>query len=542
MSLLHNIPTGSFGCHYIEQSDLIRGLETNRRFCEHYHPANYFFVTHRPDAFTIEGWLGRPDYQPAYFEQFYTSLTFFQDYLNRKVICFTFDKTTLFRVVNILPEKPLKFVLQQVQDFPKLYSMINQEEIYQLIHKKQWMAILDILYKHKSRIADDTLLQQSARIFEMEFNKAIEEHPLKDRGFIILLERLYMLHGGKFFTLQPATHKLLATQLAIRKEGKEAYNYALEYPDDPAAQKIINEYQTNNPAEFQPSHKTISGRQWIEIYNRLFELINEKGNSETYFSGQRFITAVQEFNPYFPDYGQYIALRNQEGKSTSRKIYYYDILMEQSEPVRVKIIERILSQVYRQEPEKVQAIKMLLGLQLPQEAIINRTKINEIPAGAPVVFISYSWDDDDHNAWVLKLAGMLRDNGVDVIFDKYDLKAGKNLIHFMEQAIKRANKIIIIFTPNYKAKAEKRKGGVGYEYSIMNVGLYKDQTNNEKVIPVLRNGSQEESIPEFMQQFIHLDLRNDEKFEASFTDLLREIFDEPAIKKPKLGSRPTFDQ
>jgi hypothetical protein len=75
----------------------------------------------------------------------------------------------------------------------------------------------------------------------------------------------------------------------------------------------------------------------------------------------------------------------------------------------------------------------------------------------------------------------------------------------------------------------------------MNIGLYKNQTGNEKIIPVLRSGSQDESIPEFMQQFIHLDLRNDENFENSCTDLLREIFNEPAIKKPKLGTRPTFE-
>lgn len=272
----------------------------------------------------------------------------------------------------------------------------------------------------------------------------------------------------------------------------------------------------------------------------MFELINQKDNSETYFSGQRFITAAQEFVPYFPDYGQYIDLRNQEGKSTSRKIFYYDILMELPEVTRVKIIERILFQVKRQEPEKSQAIEMLLGLTSAQENIIKSTRIEALPEGTPVVFISYSWDDNDHEAWVLKLASVLSDNGVSVILDKYELRAGRNLIHFMEQAIKRANKVIVVFTPNYKLKAEHRKGGVGYEYSILNAGLYKNQTENDKIIPVLRKGTQDESIPEFMQQFIHLDLRNDEKFDGSCTDLLREIYDEPAIKKPKLGNRPTF--
>lgn len=70
--------------------------------------------------------------------------------------------------------------------------------------------------------------------------------------------------------------------------------------------------------------------------------------------------------------------------------------------------------------------------------------------------------------------------------------------------------------------------------------MYKDQTRNEKFIPVLRSGTMEESIPEFMQNLIHLDLRNDETFETSFMDLLRDIYDEPAIRKPALGTKPDF--
>jgi hypothetical protein len=541
MAFSHNIPQGVMGCHYVEQHELRRGLESHSKFCEYYDPGNYFFVTSRPDSVTIEGWLGRHDYHPTFFEQAYTSLTFFQDYQNRKVVCFTFDRTTLYRLVTILPEKPLKFILQQVQDLSKLYSMINQEEIYQLIQKKQWAAILDILYKNKKCIADDALLLQSAQIFESEFQKTIEGHPLNDKEFTALMEKLYMLHGGKFYTLQPATHKLLTIQLAKRKEGKEAFNYAREYPQDPEAQIIIDKYRSSNDPWFQCNPKILAQQEWIEIYNRLFELINEKDNSETYFSGQRFITAVQEFVPYFPDYSQYINLRNQQGKSTSRKIYYYDILMQQHEDVRTKIIKRIISQVTRQYPEKVKAIEMLLGLQSREENLIKKTETEEVPEGTPVVFISYSWDGIEHDKWILKLAGFLRDNGVDVILDKYELKAGRNLIHFMEQSIKKADKIVVIFTPNYKLKAENRNGGVGYEYSIMNAALYKNQTGNEKIIPMLRNGTQEESIPEFMQQFIHLDFRNDDTFETSCTDLLREIFNEPAIKKPKLGKRPSFD-
>lgn len=536
-----NIPPGALRCHYVEQHELLKGMQSGSRFCEFYEPANYFYITARPDSYTLEGWLGRPDFQPVYFENSHSSLSFFQDYNHRKASCFTFDRTTLYRVVNILPEKPLKFILEQVRDFAKLYSMINQEEIYQLVHQRKWAPVLKILHQHKYRIAGDTLLQQAALVFEAEFQKDIEHHPDNEQAFIELLENLYLLHAGKFFILKPTTVRLVTLALAKRKTGTEALNYAREYPDDPVAQEIIARYRTTTFPTSEQLPPTLTQREWIEVYNRLFELINQKENSETYFSGPRFITAVQESVAYFPDYGQYITLRNESGKSTSRKIFYYDILMEQPEAVRMKIIQRILNQVRRKEPEKTAAIEMLLGLQIAKDNLIHQTKAEIPPEGTPVVFISYSWDDKEHSAWILQLAEVLADNGVEVILDQYDLKAGKNLPHFMEEAIRRADKVIIVFTPNYKLKAEGRKGGVGFEYSIMNMELYNNQTGNEKFIPVLRRGNQEESIPVFMQNFIHLDMLNDENFENSCTDLLREIYDEPAIKRPKLGTRPTFD-
>lgn len=538
MTPYKNRPPGTVPCSYVEQVEMRKGLTTAGKFCEFYTPANYFYITNRPDAFIIEGWLGRPEHHPPFFEDILPGFTFFDDYIGRKSVCFTFDKIALYKLINILPEKPLKFVLRQVDDFPKLYSMLNQEEIYQLLHKKQWAAILHILYQHKTSIANDPLLHQAARAFESEFLKEVSEYPENDDHLVQQLEKLYMLNGGGFFDLQPRNLKALTLELAKRKKGTEGYNYALEFPNEEISKKIILDFEQSNPKHAIKSEKKLSPRIWVEIYNRLFELINHKENSETYFSGLRFITVVQEFDAYFPDYAQYISLRNEEGKSTSRKIFYYDILMSVSESIRVAIVERILSQLSRQEPEKVRAIRMLLGSELSQSALTIEQKA---PASKnPVVFLSYSWDSSQHDAWVLNLANLLCKNGVDVILDKYDLRAGKNLTHFMEQAIARAHKVVIVFTPNYKLKADKREGGVGYEYSIMNASLYRNQTNNEKFIPILRTGSIDESIPDFMRQFIHIDLRNDDKFAVSFNDLIREIYDEPAIKKPELGSKPVF--
>ncbi len=86
----------------------------------------------------------------------------------------------------------------------------------------------------------------------------------------------------------------------------------------------------------------------------------------------------------------------------------------------------------------------------------------EIDNNVPKVFISYSWDNEAHKQWVVEVASTLTENGIYVYFDRYDLYAGKDMMYFMETSVRNADKVVIIMTPNYKIKAEKRTGGVGY--------------------------------------------------------------------------------
>ena len=73
----------------------------------------------------------------------------------------------------------------------------------------------------------------------------------------------------------------------------------------------------------------------------------------------------------------------------------------------------------------------------------------------PLVFISYSWDGDDHKLWAKSLADRLVEEGnVDTIFDQYDCLPGTDFPHFMEQSVSKADKVVIILTPNYKVKAD----------------------------------------------------------------------------------------
>jgi hypothetical protein len=81
----------------------------------------------------------------------------------------------------------------------------------------------------------------------------------------------------------------------------------------------------------------------------------------------------------------------------------------------------------------------------------------------PSSFLSYSWDDDEHKAWAKALAERLRGDGIDAMLDQWAAIPGDQLPAFMEQALGSHDYVLIICTPRYKERSERRSGGVGYE-------------------------------------------------------------------------------
>jgi hypothetical protein len=102
------------------------------------------------------------------------------------------------------------------------------------------------------------------------------------------------------------------------------------------------------------------------------------------------------------------------------------------------------------------------------------------------VFLSYSWDSDDHKTWVLRLAEALqREPDIEVTFDQFDMWAGKDLTHFMERGLE-CERVVVVSTPEYVRKSAERIGGVGYECSLITADLVRDMTQ-DKFVPTLRH-------------------------------------------------------
>ena len=99
------------------------------------------------------------------------------------------------------------------------------------------------------------------------------------------------------------------------------------------------------------------------------------------------------------------------------------------------------------------------------------------------VFISYSWDSDEHKEWVMKLAEIIAKSNVQVVIDENDFLFGDPLPQMMEEAISKCEYVLFVCTPNYKKKSDSHKGGVYYEDTIIGGEIYEQQ-NHRKFIPV----------------------------------------------------------
>jgi len=155
-------------------------------------------------------------------------------------------------------------------------------------------------------------------------------------------------------------------------------------------------------------------------------------------------------------------------------------------------------------------------------------------------FVSYSWDSDPHKEWVRSFAQRLRADGIDVTLDQWHLVPGDQLPEFMERSIRDRDYVLIVCTPRYKERSDRRTGGVGYEGDII-TGAVLTNRNQRKFIPLLRSGAWEAASPTWLEGKYYLDVRGDPYSENSYEDLINTLLGtrSPA---PPLGTNPPIDR
>lgn len=166
-------------------------------------------------------------------------------------------------------------------------------------------------------------------------------------------------------------------------------------------------------------------------------------------------------------------------------------------------------------------------------------EFDSIPTGVPVIFFSYSWDNEEHKEWVLNLSRALAKRGIYPLLDRY-VKKGYSLTRFMDRGIDRADRVIVVGSSGYLEKSRKAdNGGVQYEDMIISSEMMTNIAST-KFIPVVRNGTFEECLPAKLSKRSGFDFSDESKYEDTVDELARAIYDIAECPRPTLGPIPNY--
>lgn len=141
------------------------------------------------------------------------------------------------------------------------------------------------------------------------------------------------------------------------------------------------------------------------------------------------------------------------------------------------------------------------------------------------VFISYSWDSEEHQDWVANLVVTLRKYGIQADFDASEVQ--HNLYQMMVEKIRTYDKILVVATKRYTEKANNFSGGVGTETKL----LLDYFVNNESKIIVAKRDKCD--VPFYLRGYEYIDLSVETK--AAIESLARKINDMPKYKLPSVA-------
>lgn len=332
------------------------------------------------------------------------------------------------------------------------------------------------------------------RLINSRFRNDIEKARLLTNVMLNLIDQNYFYcdNSGDFI-------KLTETGFAYTQDGQlQKISINLK--------EVINYIDQKNPT-----------------FSTLWAFIGKEKEAPFYVTGPEFYKVARSYVKVDAvSYGSYMKDLQEKGKSTSRSIWYkalFNCIKKDEMDSFLDSLSKVIHDAYNECPLMDEADEEELVLPV-QSATIPVIK----PTGIPFVkkvFLSYSHDSKEHDAWVSQLADSLRPRGIKVITDK-DITFGQDTNHFMEQSIADADRVLIIVTKKYKEKADGRMAGVGYETGVITGELVNDQ-NTIKFVPVIREGDGNQYYPRYLGNRWGADLKSSECYDEVFNKLVNDI-------------------
>ncbi|MCB5287964.1 MAG: toll/interleukin-1 receptor domain-containing protein [Candidatus Cloacimonetes bacterium] len=159
-----------------------------------------------------------------------------------------------------------------------------------------------------------------------------------------------------------------------------------------------------------------------------------------------------------------------------------------------------------------------------------------------MIFVSHAWLNGKPDQRIIEFVNFLRDNGYEAECDVMHMqqKSATHFIEMMANALRSAEKIIIVLSENYKERAEEFKGGVGIEYKY----IIDDFSRNEnKYILASFMGRCDNITPDFLKgrEIVDLSIDRDNQYRELFFKLssaekykFSEVATEKTVPKPEV--------
>lgn len=193
--------------------------------------------------------------------------------------------------------------------------------------------------------------------------------------------------------------------------------------------------------------------------------------------------------------------------------------------------------------QKVDEIRDELEKNISEKQNDVQSRVMKQKSENPKVFISYAWGNEEYQNKVLAFASRLRNDGIDTVFDKWDLTEGNDTYAFMEKCVTdpSVTNVLMLIDPIYAMKADNHYGGVGTETQIISNKIYKEVTQ-DKFIPIIMERDENGSVckPTFLQGRLHFDLSIKEDYDNTYQRLVKKLYGEEVYRKPELGKKPSW--
>lgn len=154
------------------------------------------------------------------------------------------------------------------------------------------------------------------------------------------------------------------------------------------------------------------------------------------------------------------------------------------------------------------------------------------------VFVTYSWDSDEHKEKVLSFTDFLRKRGFDAKNDIFFIQeeTSINLNKMMYTNIKDSDKVIIILSKGYKDKADSFRGGVGNEFELIMDDI---KNNTNKYILVCMDQKDDEIKPLLFQNRYILSLLEEQ--DSGFKKLFHLLMNVKEKNFSEIGTLPKIE-